>query len=388
MLKLLSAVLLCTILSVGLTKAWDVVVPKDGDTVAIRIPGLTGPSGKEATDILTHDLQASGLFTIVSSGASYSVEGSASNSSVDCNVFAADASKVLSPSGSGDYRRAAHKVADQIIAKLTGKKGFASTRIAFISDKSGKKELYVIDYDGGNPQRFTSDKVLAVCPNFSKSGSRIAYTSYHAGNPDGYIVDYPGGGRQRVAAFPGLNSGLSFSPSGSKIALTLSKDGNPELYTMSDGGGDLKRLTRTRWGEASPSWSPDGSEIVYAADPTGRPQLYIVSAQGGAPRKITSSPAYNTEPNWSSESGKIAYSSGGGRDFAISVMDPSTGRAEEIYSNGNCEDPSWAPDGRHLVFTRTVGYHSDLYILDTVTKEAVQLTRNFGNCTEPTWSGR
>src|SRR5207253_10807085 len=99
-------------------------------------------------------------------------------------------------------------------------------------------------------------------------------------------------------------------------------------------------------------------------------------------------PAYNTEPDWSPESGLITYSSLSGSQFAISVIDPARGGGSVVYDDGSCEDPSWAPDGRHLVFSRNSGGRSNLYILDTKTRQAVQLTRDFGNCTEPTWSGR
>ncbi len=357
------------------------------DVITIRIPALGGASGAEATKILSNDLARSGWFKIVDKDGEYTVTGSASASSVEVKVakggaLAADAS------GSGNLRRAVHQVADQIVAKLTGKKGIAQSRIAFISDKSGKKELYAMDYDGFSVLGFTSDKSVVLSPYFNRQATKIAFTSGRSGYPDVYVMGFPGGGRQAVAHFPGLNSGGSFSPDGSRLAVTLSKDGNPELYTMSVDDIKPRRLTRTRGGESSPSWSPDGSEIAYCSDEGGRPQIYIISITGGQGERITSSPAYNTEPDWSVESGKIAYSSSSGSQFAISIKDPKAGGGEVVYSDGSCEHPSWAPDGRHLAFSRTVGGHSEIYVLDTLTKQALQLSRSFGNCTQPSWSGR
>jgi TolB protein len=156
---------------------------------------------------------------------------------------------------------------------------------------------------------------------------------------------------------------------------------------MAASGGGPKRLTKTRGGESSPCWSPDGSEIVYSSDQGGRPQIYVISSAGGTPRSLTSS-GYNTEPDWSLENGLIAYSSMRGSSFAVCQIAPNGGGSSVLYSDGSCEDPSWAPNGRHLVFSRASGGQSDLYILDTMTKEAIQLSRNFGNCTQPSWSGK
>ncbi len=365
----------------------QIEIIKPGDKISIAVPSLSGASGTEATSILSSDLERSGWFKVVASGGAYSVKGTASASAVQCTVTKNDGTPALKANGGGSLRRAAHQVADAIVEKITGKKGIAQTHIAFISDKSGKKELYVMDYDGINVQRFTSDKSIVGSPHFNRQGTRIAYTSYRSGYPDVYVSDLSGS-RQAVSRYPGLNSGAAFSPSGAQIALTLSKDGNPELYTMSAGGGGLKRLTRTRGGESSPSWSPDGSQIAYASDQGGRPQIYIISSSGGAGSQLTTSPAYNTEPDWSPDGALIAYSSLIGGNFAVSVIDPRGGGGKVLYSDGKCEDPSWAPDGRHLVFTRGAGGNSALYILDTLTKQATQLGRDYGNCTEPAWSGR
>lgn len=365
----------------------QVEVVKPGDVIQITVPVLGGASGTEATSILTKDLERSGWFRVVASGGEYKVEGSASGSGVQCSIFKRDGTAYGKASGSGNLRRAAHQAADGIVEKVTGQKGIAQTRIAFISDRSGKKELYVMDYDGFNVQRLTQDHSIVVSPHFNRQGTKIAYTSYRSGYPDVYVSDYPSGSRQAVARYPGLNSGAAFSPDGSRIALTLSKDGNPELYVMSVGGGGLKRLTRTRGGESSPTWSADGSQIAYTSDEGGRPQIYVISSSGGTGTRLTSSPAYNSEPDWSIENGWIAYSSLRG-NFAIAKLDPATGRSEVLYSDGRSEDPSWARDGRHLVFARAAGGQSELYILDTMTKQATQLSRDFGNCTEPTWSGK
>jgi TolB protein len=367
--------------------AYDVEVVKPGDVIAIRVAMLGGASGAEATKILTSDLERSGWFKVVASGGDYAVEGSAAAGSVQCKVFRTGGAPALSPSASGNLRRAVHEVADAIVEKITGKKGIARSHIAFISDKSGSKELYAMDYDGFNVLKLTSDNAIVIAPAFNRAGTRVAFTSYRSGYPDVYVAEFPSGGRAAVARYPGLNSGAAFSPDGSRLALTLSKDGNPELYVMSSSGAELRRLTRTRGGESSPSWSPDGSQIAYASDEGGRPQIYVIPAAGGAGRRVSSG-SYCTEPSWSPDGARIAYSARTGGGFAVCAVAAGGGGMETLASDGSCEDPDWGPDSRHLVYAKTGGGRTDLYILDTVRKDAIQLTKNFGNCTQPSWSGR
>lgn len=372
----------------SLFAAHDVEVVKPGDVIAIRVAAFGGPSGAEAAKILAADLDRSGWFKVVGNGGEYVVEGSASASSVQGKVFKAAGAPVISPSASGNLRRAVHEVADAIVEKITGNKGIARARIAFISDKSGRKELYVTDYDFHNVARLTSDASIVTAPAFNRAGTKIAFTSYRSGYPDVYVADLASGARRVVARYPGLNSGAAFSPDGARLALTLSKDGNPELYVMSAAGGSLQRLTRTRGGESSPSWSPDGKQIAYSSDDGGRPQIYVIPAAGGGGVRRVSSGGYCTEPSWSPDGKQIAYSTMSGGRFAVASVAASGGEARTLASEGSCEDPDWAPNSRHLVFARTVGGRTDLYILDTVRKDAVQLTKNFGNCTQPSWSGR
>ncbi|MCC7519310.1 MAG: PD40 domain-containing protein [Verrucomicrobiae bacterium] len=368
-------------------RAYDVEVVKPGDVITLRVAPFGGAAGAEATKILTADLERSGWFKIVGSGGDYAVEGSASAGSVQSKVFRSNGTPVASPSASGELRRAVHAVADAIVEKITGNKGIASARIAFISDKSGHKELYVSDYDFFNVVRLTSDNSIVVAPAFNRAGTRLAFTSYRSGYPDVYVADYPSGARRVVARYPGLNAGAAFSPDGARLALTLSKDGNPELYVMSAGGSNLQRLTRTRGGESSPSWSPDGSRIAYASDDGGRPQIYVIPSSGGRAQRVSSG-GYCTEPSWSPDGKRIAYSVRSGGGFAVCAVGAEGGGAETLYANGSCEDPDWAPDSRHLIFARTSGSRTDLYLLDTTRKDAVQITRNFGNCTQPSWAGR
>ena len=284
----------------------------------------------------------------------------------------------------GDARRMAHRAADEILAAI-GRKGLFSARIVMIGTRSGSKELYVCDLDGGNLSQITSDRSISVAPHWSPDGNQIVYTSYVRRYPDVYLIDLTTRNRQVLANYPGLNTGGAISPDSQAVALILSKDGSQGLYIRPLSGGAPVRITDAqRAALASPSWSPDGRQIVYVSDQAGtcRPQLYVISRGGGAPRRLTTRGAQNVSPNWGAN-GLIAYASLMGK-FQVCVLDPTTLDSKVISpGDGDYEDPSWAPDGRHIVCSRTVNYRSQIYLLDTLGDPPVALTTVSGDWYSP-----
>lgn len=387
----------------------DVVVPGGVRKISFAVTGFSGEAAAAAlvTDVLKNDLRLSGHFQLVSAAqAQYVQQGTVrvqgGNGYVDCTVTLRATQQVIfnkTYQGSAqDLRRMVHRLTDDIVQKLTGQRGIAQTKIAFVlglkrNSSSPIKELAVMDYDGHNAQRRTFDNSISVRPRWSPDGRKILYTSYKNGFPDVLEVDLFTGQRRRLASYPGLNTGAVFSPDGLHIALTLSKDGNPELYTMDAQGGSLRRLTHTRGAESSPTWSPDGQSIAYVSDAGGSPQVYLVNRDGGEPRRLTVSPAYNTEPDWSRpppESGlkpMLAVTSRVGGRFAIGIYDLEKGEVRHVVADqADNRDPSWAPNGRHLVFSKTSSGVSRLYLLDALTGEQIQLPAVDGDASEPAWS--
>jgi TolB protein len=366
-------------------------VVKTPNVTSITVNAFTGGNpqiAKILTDTLINDLNVNGLFNVKTLGDSEAIfTGSCSVNGKTVTAqgqVSLRGQSVLSETATGDAdpgkaRRVAHKLADAIVRKLKNEPGIASTRIAFVSKKSGSKEIYTMDYDGYNAIRVTNDRAICGSPSIAKDGSKLAYTSYKSGFPDVYVQQIGGGTRTRVASFGGLNSGAAFSPDGGELAMTLSKDGNPELYTCSAGGGGFSRLTETRGAEACPSWSPDGSKIAYAFDGSGLPQIHVIGSGGGSGRALTSS-GYNTEPTWAPNTGFIAFTRRGGGGFNIMAMN-GDGSQVTTYTSG--ERPSWGPDGRHLIFSRG----GALYILDVGSGRSIQLRSDLGSCSEPSWSG-
>ncbi len=295
-----------------------------GDQINLSVSPLSGPEGAAATKIVQNDLVLSGYFKLGGADSSYTVRGSAEGGSLQGQVTERSGGTVLSksyPPKAGSARENAHQFANDIIETLTGHKGLAGTKITFIATRSGKKEVYLADFDGSNVRQLTRDGTISVHPSLSPDGRRIAYTGYQSGYADVYVIDIASGSRNRVVNFPGTNSGATFSPSGGELALTISKDGNPELYTVNASGGGARRLTRTRGVESGPTWSPDGSEIIYSSDQGGSPQLYRISSSGGTGRQIPTGRGYCTEPNWSPDGKKVAFNVRSGGEFQIAVLD-------------------------------------------------------------------
>jgi TolB protein len=384
-------------------QAGDVSVSRNFQKKAFAVSGFTGDAalGGQIAEVLKNDLKLSGYFEIKPAAEAEFVQlGSVRRDgvgiTVDCSVLQAATKKaVLSksyPGSAQDLRRVAHMINDDIVKAITGQRGIAQTKIAFVISRGGAKELAVMDYDGYNTRQITYDKSISVRPRWSPTGRKIIYTSYLQTYPDVLEADLYTHQRRRVASFPGLNTGAEFSPDGQSIALTLSKDGNPELYTMSATGGDLRRLTHTAGAESSPTWAPDGQSIAYVSDDRGSPQIYTISTSGGEPIRLTVSPSYNTEPSWSHPPAgsdmkpMLALTSRVGGRFQVGVYDPVSREIVPKAADGaDNEDPSWAPDGRHLVFAKTRSYRSRLYLLDVVTNEQVELPAIEGGASEPAW---
>jgi len=263
-----------------------------------------------ATQVLSTDLKRTGMISPVAGGSGdFQATGDYSGAGLTGKLVNKKTNaEVFSQTFSGTGRAPIHEFADAVTKAVTGIPGFASSKLAFISNATGSKELYLADIDGASARALTHDNTISASPALSRDGTKLAYTSYKSGYADVYVIDLSSGNRTRIAFFPGINSGPSFSPDGSQIALTLSKDGNPEIYTMPITGGSPNRITRTRGSETSPAWSPTGDRLVYSSDDHGGPQLFISISQGiGEWDHLVTGNSFCTKPDWSPDGKSIAF---------------------------------------------------------------------------------
>jgi TolB protein len=285
-----------------------------------------------------------------------------------------------------DLSRMVHRFADEIIFALTGEQGFFQTKIIFVSQVQGFKELYLMDYDGRNVVQVTHHKSICLSPRVSPDGTRVAFTSYKFGNPDLFLLDLRTGEEKRIASYPGLNISPAWSPDGKRIALTLSKDGNPEIYTMNPDGTGLTRLTNHPAIDVSPTWSPDGQRIAFVSSRGGNPQIYVMQANGQNVQRLTFEGNYNTAPAWSPRGERIAFDAtmGGGRNICLMNSDGSDLRI--LTANmGQCEMPAWSPDGRQLVFSSTRDGEPHIFLMNAEGTRIKRLTFQRGSDTYPYW---
>jgi TolB protein len=380
------------ILLAGLSGLFATQLHGQGVTVEVStLPrvgvSISGPLGGGVTEIVSNDLKRTGMISPVGGGSGdYLASGEAGESGVTGRlVNKKTGADVFDQTFTGKGRLAAHQFADAITQAVTGLPGFASSKLAFISNATGSKELYLADMDGFNTRVITHDGTISASPALNRDGTKLAYTSYKSGYPDVYLIDLKTGSRTRIAFFPGINSGPSFSPDGSLIALTLSKDGNPEIYTMSIDGGSLTRVTRTRGSETSPSWSPTGDRLVYSSDDRGSPQLFISSATSTAESSdmdhLVTGNSYCTKPDWSPDGKWIAFTARVGGQFQIGVFNVA-GRTAQLITTAGGQDPDWTRDSRHLVYAN----NGRLYLLDTVSRQSLPIETAVSGCGEPTVS--
>jgi TolB protein len=293
--------------------------------------------------------------------------------------------------GAKSARSVAHRFSDKLVAHFTGEVGIAQTRIAYISDLSGKKEIYLMDYDGEGEIRISSDRSIVLSPRWSHDAKQVAYTSYRSGNPDVYLLDILRGQRKTLLSYPGSNFPPAWSPNGDWVVFSTTRDGNAEIYTMHPNATGLMRLTFNEANDLSPTWSPDGKQVAFTSDRGGGPQVYVMSADGGNVRRLTFSGKYNTSPSWSPIGDRIAYACRDEqRRLKICVTRLDGDETTQITENGDWDDesPSWSPNGREIIFASSRAGKSHLFAISADGSHLVRLTSNGANHTSPSWSPR
>ena len=293
------------------------------------------------------------------------------------------------------WRRIAHIISDQIYQRLTGEKGYFDSRVVFV-DETGPsqrrvKRLAIMDQDGANVRYLTRGTDLVLTPRFSPNSQEITYMEFGQGDPRVYLFNIETGQREIVGNFPGMSFAPRFSPDGQRIIMSLQQGGNANLFVMDLRSRTTTRLTDTPAIDTSPSYSPDGTQICFESDRGGKPQIYVMPASGGAAQRISFSKddingTYST-PVWSPRGDYIAFTKQGGGQFAIGIMKPD-GSGERILTSGwHNEGPTFAPNGRVLMFFRDPGGNSgpSLYSVDISGRNELRVPTP-GFASDPAWS--
>jgi len=290
-----------------------------------------------------------------------------------------------------NWRRIAHMVSDAIYQRITGEKGYFDTRIVFISESgpalARKKRLAVMDEDGANPIFLTNGSYIVLTPRFNPTAQMIAYMSYIVGKPRVYLFDLESGRQEKLGDFPNMTFSPRFSPDGNFVAMSLEQDGNSDIYVMDLRTRKTARLTYDPGIDTSPSFSPDGKFITFESDRGGSQQIYVMNADGSNPHRISFGKGQNGTPVWSPRGDLIAFTKVEDAAIRIGVMRPD-GSGERMLSTGwEDEGPTWSPNGRVLMFTRTLqgGRGSQIWSIDVTGRNERRVTTP-GDASDPAWS--
>jgi TolB protein len=303
-------------------------------------------------------------------------------------------------------RQYAHTISDEMYDQQLGLRGVARTKLAFSSDRPAElmkgavknrdvQEIYIVDYDGANPQRVTTTTTLNITPAWSPDNQAIAYTSYRpsaAGSFGVYqdvILSFIHTGSRTTPANGSTdrqNYLPAWSPDGSKLAFTSNRDGNPEIYVINKDGSALRRMTNNPAIDVSPTWSPTGNQLAWASDRTGNPKIYVMNADGTGQRLLIGDPK-SDRPTWSrGKFNEIAYAAQTGPGYDIKIYSFATGETTRITDGiGSNESPAFAPNGRHIAFTSTRNGKAQLFTIDRDGGNLRQITRE-GNNKFASWS--
>ena len=403
----------------------DVVVDVNQGVVAplpIAIPAFTGdPRGADIARVLSADLERSGLFkpldpsTFVEKSLDVNVQPNyASWKQISAQALV-NGAVTVDPDGrirvdfrlwdiyqgqqligmqftaSPDtWRRVAHKIADEVYKKLTGQGAYFDTRIVFVAESGPKarriRMLGIMDQDGANPQFLTQGVDQIFTPRFSSNTQEITYMELKDSGASVYLFNIETGRRESLGSFSGMVFAPRFSPDGQKVAFSVEKNGNTDIYVMNLNTHTTQRLTTDPSIDTSPSFSPNGGQIVFNSDRGGSPQLYVMNADGSGQHRISfGSGRYNT-PVWSPSGDLIAFTKQTGSTFHIGVM-RADGSDEHILTTSYLDEgPTWAPNGRVLMFFRQQpGGSPRLWTVD-VTGRIIEAEPYPGAASDPAWS--
>ena len=289
------------------------------------------------------------------------------------------------------WRRVAHIIADSVYERLTGEKGYFDTRIVFIDETGPKdrrvKRLAIMDQDGANVGYITRGDDLVLTPRFSTNDQVIAYMSYGQGDPKVYLYNTKTRQREVVGNFPGMSFSPRFSPTGDMVIMSLQQGGNSNLFVMDLRSRATTRLTDTAAIDTAPCYSPDGGRICFESDRGGHPQIYVMGRDGGPAQRVSFGEGSYSTPVWSPRGDAIAFTKQYQGQFAIGIMGVD-GRNERILTSGfHNEGPTWAPNGRVLMFFRdSAGAGGPaLYAIDITGRNEQKVpTPSFAS--DPAWS--
>ncbi len=401
--SLASAVLDIEIIGAGEKQIPVAIVPFGGDSAL----------SNTINEVVTGDLRRSGLFRLVDLAEKFPQKpeqvsypdwqvrgadalaignvGTAPNGQVEAHFRLYDVVKEVElvaqavSANDAQVRAIGHRIADMIYEKLTGDKGVFSTRIAYVNRMGKNFRLIVADSDGYNEQVVLAQNEPIMSPSWSPDGSHLAYVSFETGHAAVFVQSLYTNQRKVLADFPGSNSAPAWSPDGRQLAVVLTRDGSSQIYLLRPDGGNLRRITFSGAIDTEPNFSPDGQFLLFTSDRGGSPEIYRMPVNGGAEQRMTFGEGNNFSPRHSPDGKGFVFAHLLNGRFYITVQDFQTGQMEILTEGGWEKKPSFAPNGKLILFASEARGRGILATVSSDGRVKQHMFTQGGDAREPVW---
>lgn len=408
LLLLIQASVASALLEIEIVGAGEKQIP-----VAIVPMGGDAELSKTIHEVVTGDLMRSGLFRMVDLAGKFLTEPS-QVSYADWQVRGADALAIgnvtVLPSGhiearfrlfdvvkqaelvaqavsagDGQARAIGHRIADMIYEKLTGVPGVFSSRIVYVNRKGANYRLIVADSDGHNEQVVLAQSEPIMSPSWSPDGSHLAYVSFETGHAAVFVQSLYTNQRKLLADFRGSNSAPAWSPDGKQLAIVLTRDGSSQIYLIRPDGSGLRRITFSGAIDTEPHFSPDGRYLLFTSDRGGSAQIYRMPVDGGAAERMTFGDGNNYSPRYSPDGSSFVFAHRNNGKFYIALQDFQTGQMELLTEGGWEKKPSFAPNGKLVLFASEARGRGILATVSSDGRVRQHMFTQSGDAREPVW---
>ncbi len=288
-------------------------------------------------------------------------------------------------SGEGQIRALGHHISDLIYEKLTGNKGVFSTRIAYVNRQGRSYSLIVADSDGYNEKIVLAQNAPIMSPSWSPDGSHLAYVSFETGHATVYVQSLYTNQRKILANFSGSNSAPAWSPDGKQLAVVLTKDGSSQIYLIRPDGSEIRRLSFSGAIDTEPDFSPDGLSLLFTSDRGGSAQVYRMPVEGGEAQRLTFAAGSSYSPRHRPDGKSYVFTHFSGGQFFISTQDFLTGQVETLTDGGWEKKPSFAPNGKLILFASEARGRGILATVSSDGRVRQHMFTQSGDAREPVW---
>ncbi len=309
---------------------------------------------------------------------------------LDCYLYAAETKDLLFGESytvkSQEVRQAIHMFFDNVVYRLFGERGVASTKLAYVSVINGVKQVMIADYDGFSRRQITRDSTTSTMPVWQKGNKGLVYVGYRKHRPNLYAISFGGKETSLFSQFKQAYGPAVNPKTGELIFSVIDNAGHSELYRGDMKTGSAQKFLHLPSNQLSPSWSPFASEVLFTSDRGGSPQVYAVGRDGTDVRRITFMGHYNERASWSPEGDRIVYTSmdDGKMNIYTCALD-GTDIIQLTSNAGNNEHPTWSPDGKLIAFSSDRGGSYQIYIMRKDGSGVTRITNGNEN-KSPTWS--